>query len=200
MQIRKCCESEIARTGAFYDSVVKWLDEHVNYPEWMYRIYPSEEFARERTEAGEMYICVEDGRASRHDTLPHEPARISAARDGAVSGGERIIGAFALGTDPMENEKYVKWQQDLPVGTFLIVHALAIDPAYHGQGIGTEVIHFAVRKAKKEDYRALRVEIVTINDPAKRLFEKQGFIYAGDIEEEVGPGVVKNFSCYELNW
>ena len=189
MQIRKCCESEIARTGAFYDGVVKWLDEHVNYPEWIYRIYPSEEFARERTEAGEMYVCVEDGRAA--GTTP---------RGAEKPTSERIIGAFALGTDPMENEKYVKWQQDLPVGTFLIVHALAIDPAYHGQGIGTEVIRFAVRKAKKEDYRALRVEIVTINDPAKRLFEKQGFIYAGDIEEEVGPGIVKKFSCYELNW
>ena len=185
MLIRKCRESEIARTGAFYDSVVKWLDEHVNYPEWIYRIYPSEEFARERTETGEMYVCVEDGTTFGGAEKPTS---------------ERIIGAFALGTDPMENEKYVKWQQDLPVGTFLIVHALAIDPAYHGQGIGTEVIRFAVRKAKKEDYRALRVEIVTINEPAKRLFEKQGFIYAGDIEEVVGPGIVKKFSCYELNW
>ena len=32
MQIRKCNKNEISKVGEFYDKVVKWLDEHINYP------------------------------------------------------------------------------------------------------------------------------------------------------------------------
>ena len=35
MQIRKCVESDIAAAGEFYDSVVRWLDAHINYPRWI---------------------------------------------------------------------------------------------------------------------------------------------------------------------
>ncbi len=175
MQIRKCRQSDMTRAGAFYDYVVKWLDGHVNYPEWIYRVYPSEAFVEERTKEESLFLCVEE------ET-------------------DRIIGAFALGADPMENEKNAKWQQDLPEGTFLIVHALAVDPQYQGQGIGAEAVRFSEEYAKSEGYRALRSEIVLPNIPARKLFEKMGFLYADEIEQEVGPGIVKRFRLYERNW
>ena len=30
--IQKCREEEISQIGQFYDSVIQWLDDHVNYP------------------------------------------------------------------------------------------------------------------------------------------------------------------------
>ena len=76
MQIRKCRKAEIAPVGEFYDDVVLWLDHHINYPKWMYKIYPSESWAREMTEAGEQYICLD---------------------------GKRIVGAFVLNADSQGN-------------------------------------------------------------------------------------------------
>ena len=86
MEIRKCLEQDIAETGAFYDRVVQWLDAHINYPKWIYRVYPSTGYVSEMTEAGELYICMEDG---------------------------RIVGAFALNADPQGACDRGSWKQDL---------------------------------------------------------------------------------------
>jgi len=60
MQIRKCSESDIASTGAFYDRVVLWLDSHINYPKWIYGVYPSMETVKASTKAGTQFICLDD--------------------------------------------------------------------------------------------------------------------------------------------
>ena len=38
MQIRKSEESDIEAVGKFYDEVILWLDAHINYPKWQYKI------------------------------------------------------------------------------------------------------------------------------------------------------------------
>ena len=90
---RRSLEEDIVRAGQFYDNVVSWLGEHVNYPRWIYGVYPSE-----------------------------------------------------------------------------------------------------------ASVRAIRVDIVPTNDPARRLFEKNGFIYAGDVDLELDIGDIPAFSLYELNF
>ena len=172
MQIFKCKDSDIARVGAFYDSVVKWLDAHINYPEWICGTYPSEGSVREHTAAGTQYYCEED---------------------------QQICGAFSLDANPMENYKTVKWANDLPTGSFLIVHAMAVGPDHQRMGAGADILQFCIDRAVAEGYKAIRADIVTTNRPARRFFEKNGFAYAGEMVQEVWPGSVKQFSMYELN-
>ncbi len=170
--IRKCLEPDIVRTGRFYDGVVLWLDAHVNYPRWVYRIYPSEHNARSMTEAGSQYICER---------------------------GDTILAAFALNAEPQGSFQKARWSQKLADGSYMVIHALAIDPQLHRQGIGTEIIRFCVNKAKTEGFKAIRVDVVPTNAPARRLFEKNGFTYAGDADLEMGIDDIPFFSLYELN-
>ena len=37
------------------------------------------------------------------------------------------------------------------------------------------------------------------NEPARKLFEKNGFTYAGDADLELDPGDIPVFSLYEYN-
>ena len=60
MQIRKCSESDIASTGAFYDRVVLWLGSHINYPKWIYGVYPTMETVKASMKAGTQFICLDD--------------------------------------------------------------------------------------------------------------------------------------------
>ena len=172
MIIRKCTEMETAAVGALYDRVVRWLDEHINYPKWKYRIYPSEDFALEMTRQGDQYICLENG---------------------------RIIGAFVLNADPMGNYRKVAWSQELSEGEYLVLHTLAIDPEVSGHGRATEVIRFCIDLAKGDGYKALRLDMVPGNLPAQRLYEKNGFNYVGDEDLERGVADVPYFSMYELD-
>ncbi len=173
MEIRKCQEQDIAETGAFYDRVVRWLDAHTNYPKWIYKVYPSTRYVRETTEAEEQYICTED---------------------------DRIIGAFALNADPQGAYDRGAWKQDLPEGSYLIIHALAIEPDRQGNGAATEVLRFCVEKAKAAGYRAIRADIVPDNWPARRFCEKNGFTYAGEADLLRNLDGIPGFCLYELNW
>ena len=173
MQIRKCQKSDVPSVGAFYDRIVLWLDNHTNYPKWTYREYPSEGYARAMTEAGGQYFCVE---------------------------GERVIGAFVLNTDPQGAYQKGMWSRELPDGSYMVLHALAIEPEFHRKGLASKIIKFCTEKAKEEGYEALRVDIVPDNHPARKLYEENGFTYAGDADLERGIDDIPVFSLYELNW
>ena len=173
MEIRKCTEADATAAGAFYDKVVRWLDGHINYPKWIYGVYPSAETVRASTLAGEQYVCLDTG---------------------------RIVGAFILNADPKGNYRKANWRQPLAEGEYMVLHTLATDPEVHRRGIGTEIIRYCAGQARSQGYRALRVDIVPDNWPARRLYEKNGFTHAGDVDLERGIDGIPVFSLYELNW
>ncbi len=171
-EIRICDETDIKRTSQFYDRVIRWLVEHVNYPRWKYGIYPSEDSVREMTETGTQYICTKDG---------------------------TVIGAFVLNREPSGSYHKGNWSKDLAPGSYMVIHTLAVDPSMERQGLATEVIRFCIEKAKKEGCKALRADIVPENTPSRKLFEKNGFSYAGDTDLELGLEDIPLFSLYEMN-
>ena len=173
MRIHRCTESDIRSTGAFYDRVVLWLDDHVNYPKWIYGVYPSETSVREATLAGDQYICMDEG---------------------------GIVGAFVLNDDPKGNYQAGSWKRMLPDGDYMVLHTLAVAPDCQGKGTASEIIRYCVRRAQSGGYKALRVDIVPTNHPAKKLYEKNGFTYAGDVDLGRGIEGIPEFSLFELNW
>ena len=173
MIIRKSTEKDLVSLGAFYDEVVLWLDNHINYPKWMYKEYPTESSVRTQTEAGSQYICLD---------------------------GDKIVGAFVLNTDPQGNYQKGNWEKNIPDGQYMILHTLAIAPELQGKGLGSEVVNFCIDTAKNQGYKALRVDIVPGNIPAKKLYEKHGFKYIGDYDLERGIEGIPIFSLFEYNW
>ena len=172
MIIRKCTEEDIPAVGRFYDDVVKYLCEHINYPNWVYQIYPSEGSAEEMIREGSQFICME---------------------------GDRIIGAFVLNEDPGGAYEDAPWGKDLPKGAYMVCHTLASAPDMQGNGIGKSMVRFCVDHAKDQGYRALRLDVVPGNIPARRLYKACGFRYVGDIDLRRDIGIPL-FSMYELNF
>ncbi len=172
IDIRKCNEEEILAVGQFYDEVVSYLDHHINYPLWIYKVYPSGESVRAMTAKGSQYICKSD--------------------DG-------IEGAFVLSSKPSGNYGNGNWSKDLSCGSYLVVKTLAVRPSNQGQGIASGILDFCIDEARKGGYKALRADIVPTNTPSRKLFEKKGFVYAGDADLELGIEQIPCFSLYELN-
>ena len=168
MMIRLCCEEDVAAVGEFYDHVVKYLCEHVNYPKWTYKEYPSEGSVREMTEAGSQFVCIDQ---------------------------ERIVGAFVLNDDPQGAYEKASWSRQLPEGRYMVCHALATGPASQRKGIGRQIVEYCIDYAKKHRFEAIRLDVVPDNIPAKRLYEKCGFSYIGDVDlERIFPGY-RYFLC-----
>ena len=60
MEIRKCTVAEAAAVGKFYDATIKFMDEHgVNHPKWLYKIFPTTEYAVDAARAGTQFICAD---------------------------------------------------------------------------------------------------------------------------------------------
>lgn len=167
---RKCQASEIGKVGAFYDRVVEYLDGHVNYPKWTYREYPTEASVREMTEADCQFICLE---------------------------GDQLVGAFVLNTDPQGAYEKAGWSRKLALGEYLVCHTLAVDPDRAGEGIGGSIVAYCLDYAGRHGYKAIRLDVVPDNLPARRLYEKCGFVYVGDVDLERGLEEIPLFSLYE---
>lgn len=173
MQIKACGEADIVAVGAFYDRVVEYLDEHINYPKWNYKEYPSEGSVREMTEAGCQFMCIEDN---------------------------EIIGAFVLNVDPQGQYENATWSKQIPLGEYMVCHTLAADPDLQGKGIGKQMVAFCIEHAKKHGFKAVRLDVVPDNIPARKLYEKCGFQYVGDVDLEREIDEIPLFSMYELNF
>lgn len=173
MEIRKCTEEDITRVGEFYDEVVKYLCENINYPKWTYKEYPSEGFARSATAAGSQFLCVDNG---------------------------IVVGAFVLNDDPQGEYENAVWSRELGRGEYMVCHALASSPALKGKGIGRQMVEFCIEYAKIHSYQAVRLDVVPENIPARKLYEKCGFQYVGDVDLERNIEEIPVFSMYELNF
>ena len=172
MSIQKCTQADVARVGEFYDGVVKYLTEHINYPQWMYKLYPSESFVREMTDAHSQYVCQLDG---------------------------QTVAAFVLNDDPGNEYRKVQFSKHLTRGEYLTIHALAVATELQGRGLGKRIVRFCIDFARKHGYKAIRLDVVPTNFPAKKLYEQCGFNYLGDIDLERGYEHIPLFSMYELN-
>ncbi len=173
MEIRVCTEGDIVTVGAFYDGVVKHLCENVNYPKWTYKEYPSEGSVRRMTEAGCQFVCMD---------------------------GEQIVGAFVLNEDPQGSYENAAWSKPLARGEYMVCHALASAPEVQGKGIGRQMIEYCIEYARCRGFRAIRLDVVPDNIPAKRLYEKCGFQYVGDADLERGIEEIPLFSMYEYRF
>ena len=172
MEIRLCQEADIDCVGEFYDRVVLWLEAHINYPKWEYKVYPSKDFVIEKTKDKTLYVCFDK---------------------------EQIVGAFVLNNDPQGDYQKGDWSIQLDDGEYLVIHSLAIAPEVQGQGFGKQVIDYCIYEAKRLGYPAIRLDVVPDNIPAKKLYEKNGFTYFGDYDLGRGIEEIPEFSLYELN-
>ena len=172
--IRKALMEDAPAVGAFYDRVVFLLNERkINYPLWVYKEYPSEASAREMIREGAQYICLSDG---------------------------EIICAFAYNTDPRGNYASVNWTKYVPEGSYMVLHAFAVDPDRKGQGIGSGVLRFCAEEAERQGIRAIRLDTVPTNLPAKRFYMKNGFSYVEDAGLDRGIPEIPVFSLFERYW
>ena len=93
----------------------------------------------------------------------HTPLQDSIARLGAARGFSAwvTLNLFAAGPGCREGD--------------LRIAALAVAAASRGQGVGSCLLESIFDKARREAYRAVRLEVVDTNTRARQLYERLGF-------------------------
>ena len=174
MKMIKCGPEHLDAATEFYDTVTAYLAEHINYPKWTPGEYPGRASAAEAIKGGSLHACVDD--------------------DG------KIIGAFVICEDPQGDYSRGNWTRTLEPHEVLTVHALAADPRIYRKGVGKAMVRECVRIAESEGKKALRLDVVPTNTPARRLYEGMGFKHAGTMDLGRGIPEIPEFCLYELNF
>lgn len=89
-----------------------------------------------------------------------------------MSEGGNIAAAFAL-TDSNAGESYVSWEN--PHGKAIYIERLGVNVDYLRRGLGSHMLKKAIELARRSGAEYLRLFVVDINEPATRLYEKNGF-------------------------
>lgn len=173
MKIQKCEMSDLEAVAALYDKVTLHLTKTINYPKWRYGEYPSIKSVKKAISDGVQFMCVEDN---------------------------VVLGAFILNINPEGAYEKGDWKIDLNKGEYLIIHTLAVNPDLSKQGVGRFMVNYSISHAKEHGFKAIRLDVVPENIPARRLYEKLGFTYAG--EKDLGRNIadIPTFALYELNF
>ena len=173
-RIIKCGMTHWEQTTALYNVIVRHLEQNINYPQWVYGVYPSGDSVKTAIEAGVQYLCLE---------------------------GDQAIGAFILNNDQQGNYELGQWQADLPVGSYLVIHTLAVHPDQYGKGVGRYMVQYCIEEARRLGYPAIRLDAVPDNVPARKLYEKMGFSFAGEKDlQRPNNEQIPLFALYELNF
>ena len=174
--LKKITRSDMSHLDAlteFYDKVTARLEATVNYPKWTRGVYPGRESITKAIESGIQYICTVDG---------------------------KTVGAFILNKDPQGSYGAGEWEKEVSEGEYMVIHTLAVSPDCARQGIGQAMIKFALERAKAEGCKAVRLDVVPDNIPARKLYEKAGFTFAGEKDLDRNIPEIPLFALYELNF
>ena len=169
MEIFLCDLTNLEELTQFYDKIVIYLDKTINYPLWIYGVYPYESTIKEAIQKKHQYACKENG---------------------------KIIGAFILNEDP--GGTYENAKIEFKRGEYLVIHTLAVDVELYRKGIASKMIKYCIDKAKNDGYKAVYVDVVPTNTPARSLFGKNGFKYLGDFNLDRSFKNIPLFSILEL--
>lgn len=171
--IEKASQSHLDALAEFYDMVTDHLEATVNYPKWTKEVYPGRESIQRAIEGGVQYICTWEG---------------------------KTVGAFILNRDPQGNYAAGEWKKEVPEGEYMVIHTLAVSPDCARQGIGRLMIDYAIDCARAGGCRTIRLDVVPDNIPARKLYEKAGFTFAGEKDLERDIPEIPLFALYELNF
>lgn len=101
-------------------------------------------------------------------------------------------GLAAITMDQEPDYAQVGWDIEEPA---IVVHRIAVDPAFRGAGVATALMEKAKEVAIERGIDVLRVDTNTQNAATQQLFPKLGYELAGEISLAFRPGL--RFFCYE---
>lgn len=173
MTVKKCDLSDLKRVANFYDNVMLYLINNVNYPKWTYGVYPCENSVKQAILQNEQYLTENNG---------------------------EVVGAFILNNNPQGSYYKGNWQKNLNEGEYLVIHTLATLPNFYNKGVAKHMVEYCLNLAKNNGYKSVRLDIVPQNIPAKKLYEKLGFTFAGEFDLDRGFEDIPTFLLYEYNF
>lgn len=152
MDFLKCEATDFDRITTFYKYVSNHSPDMAKYGRWVYGQHPTDAMIQKYIDEGYMYHLESDG---------------------------SILAAVAL--TPFQGNDYhpIKWNIDITDDEVLVVHILCVSPNVQRTGVAKKVMWEVIRHAANIGKKAVRLDALSCNEPAHKLYESLGFRRCG---------------------
>lgn len=151
--IRKATEKDIDEVAKGYEELFDYEDKNGSTTNWVRGVYPTRETAKKGVDAGTLYVLEENGKICAH---------------------------MVLNDDQPPHYDDIAWEYPAERNEVRVIHTLCVLPSMKGHGYATQMVRFALEKAKAEGCKAMRIDTEIGNIPAQTLYKKAGFRLAGE--------------------
>ena len=152
IQLNRAETKDLDGITAFYKYVIENTENMAQYGRWVYGQHPTDEGIKAYVDAGNMYYAGENG---------------------------RITAAAAITWSQGEEYHPVRWQVDAADDEVSVVHILCVAPDRQKSGYAKEVMGELIALSKEKGKKAVRLDALSCNLPAHRLYERIGFRRCG---------------------
>ena len=153
MELFQAGEQDFLRLQEFYKNLIAKTPDMRQFCPWEYGVYPTDALLREHIHNGDLYYMERNG---------------------------VILSALVL--LPYQEENYTwenPWGAALEDDQVATVHMLGVNPEMQGQGIAHRAVEAAILKARKMGKKAVRLDALSCNLPAQKLYRSMGFAEVG---------------------
>ena len=171
MQAVQAEKTAHVQARAFYHSLIDEMQRIGNVITWVKDVYPSSEFLQASAEAGELFFGMEDG---------------------------EIAAAMVLNNDAGDAYRQVQWPTPASDSEVMIIHALGVHPRFGGRGLGKQMVEAAIDIARESGMKAMRLDVLEGNDPARRIYLACGFVPVAEVQMYYENTGLANFELFEL--
>ena len=146
--LKRCEISDMDRISKFYQYVSENTKNMERFGKWIYGLHPTKEQIESYIKSGFMY---------------------------SFEKGSEILGAVAI--TPFQGTEYqdIDWQIACHNNEVSVVHLLAVSPNHQGCGIARKIMCNVIELAKNNHSKAIRLDALSCNTPAHRLYQLIGF-------------------------
>lgn len=163
-------ELDFEQVVQFYRDAIARTAHMDSYARWEYGKHPTDAMLRGYIERGALYLGKQDG---------------------------CLVSAVAV-TSQSADYHDTEWSVPLADEEVAVVHLLCVTPDWQGMGIARETMEQVIERGRATGKRAVRLDALTCNTPAHRLYESLGFRKRGQQRWYADNVGWADFFMYEL--
>jgi len=164
-------ENEHCDVVHFYSELIDSMRDSEFRPKWEMGVYPTVQMLEEAVTAQSLLV-----------------ARLN---DG-------IVGALILNSKSAPEYRTVSWQTDADEKEVRVIHALGVSLSCQGKGIAKQILLNVVELCRKNNVKAIRLDVLATNLPAAKLYLSAGFNHIATIQMFYEDTGVEDFRLYEM--
>ena len=154
----------------FYHSLIDDMEAAGGIITWVKDVYPSPAFLRKSLQEGTLHLGMEDG---------------------------QIAAAMVLDGEANESYPQDAWKVAADDSQVMVIHALGVHPRFGGRGLGATMTQAALAIAREQGMKAVRLDVLKGNEPARRIYLKCGFESVGWVQMHYENTGLADFELFE---